>query len=68
MAHILEREDFEDSFVTLFRLINGNSAQEIYVHAWDADDQEAKLTALTHAEIEALFAQSGKSVVKEWSA
>lgn len=66
MAHILEREDRENSFQTLFRLINGNTSQEIYVYAWDADDQEAKLTALTHEEIESLFSRSGKTIVKEW--
>ena len=64
----VEREDFEDSFITILRFVNGNKAQEISVYVWEADAIEAKIQAISLAQVGQLYNKSGKSVIKDWSA
>lgn len=62
----IEREDFEESFTTCLRFVNGNQAQEIQVYVWEADAIEAKLQALPLATVMALYNKKGSKIVKEW--
>jgi hypothetical protein len=63
----VEREDFEESFVTILRFVNGNKGQEISVYAWEADAIESALQSLSLAQVMALYNRVGKSVIKDWS-
>ena len=63
----VEREDFEDSFVTILPFVNGNQGQEISVYAWEADAIESALQSLSLAQVMALYNRVGKSVIKDWS-
>lgn len=62
----VEREDFEDSFVTILKFSNGNKGQEIQVYAWEADAIETALKGLSLAAVMAFYNKSGKKVIKEW--
>lgn len=62
----VEREDFEESFVTILRFIDGNKAQEIQVYAWEADNIEAALKTLPLEVVLGFYNKVGKSTIKEW--
>ena len=64
----VERIDFEKSFVTCLRFVDGNEAQEIQVYAWEADNIENALKNLPLATVMAMYNKEGKSVIKDWSA
>ncbi len=62
----VEREDFEDSFVTILKFSNGNKGQEIQVYAWEADAIEASLKTLPLEAVLGFYNKSGKTTIKEW--
>jgi len=62
----VEREDFDESFVTILRFIDGNKAQEIQVYAWEADIIENKLKNIDLATVNALKSKKGKKIIKKW--
>jgi len=62
----VEREDFDESFTTILRFIDGNKAQEIQVYAWEADNIEAALKTLSLEVVMGFYNKSGKSIIKEW--
>jgi hypothetical protein len=62
----VEREDFDESFVTCLRFINGNQAQEISVYAWEADAIEASLKTLPESAVMGFYNKTGKKTIKEW--
>ena len=64
----LERIDVENSFITIFRFINGNEAQEIQVYTWEADAIETKVKNVSLATIGQLYNKSGTTLVKDWDA
>jgi hypothetical protein len=62
----VEREDFEESFVTKLIFTDGNNGQEIYIYAWEADAIEASLKTLPLEAILGFYNKSGKTTIKEW--
>jgi hypothetical protein len=62
----VEREDFEESFVTKLIFTDGNKGQEIYIYAWEADAIEASLKTLPLEAILGFYNKSGKTTIKEW--
>lgn len=62
----VEREDFEGSFMTTLRFIDGNEGQEIQVYVWEANAIEAALASMSLAQVQALKGTVGKSTIKEW--
>jgi len=62
----VEREDFEESFVTKLIFTDGNKGQEISVYAWEADTIETALKGLPLAAVMAFYNKTGKKVIKEW--
>ena len=62
----VEREDFDESFTTILRFIDGNKAQEIQVYAWEADNIETALKSLPLSVVMGFYNKSGKKVIKEW--
>jgi len=62
----VEREDFDESFVTILKFIDGNKAQEIQVYAWEADNIETALKSLPLSVVMGFYNKSGKKVIKEW--
>ena len=62
----VEREDFEDSFVTKLIFTDGNKGQEINVYAWEADAIETSLKSLPLAAVMGFYNKTGKTTIKEW--
>ena len=62
----VEREDFEESFVTKLIFTDGNNGQEIYIYACEADAIEASLKTLPLEAILGFYNKSGKTTIKEW--
>jgi hypothetical protein len=62
----VEREDFEESFVTKLIFTDGNKGQEIYIYAWEADAIEASLKTIPEETVLEFYNKSGKTTIKEW--
>ena len=62
----VEREDFEESFVTKLIFTDGNNGQEIEVYSWEADAIEASLKTIPEEAVLAFYNKSGKTTIKEW--
>ncbi len=62
----VERIDTAKSFMTLLKFIDGNSAQEIQVFAWDADNIISTLQALSTQDMETMYDNEGTSQVMVW--
>jgi hypothetical protein len=62
----VEREDFEESFVTKLIFTDGNIGQEIEVYAWEADAIEASLKTIPKETVLGFYNKSGKTTIKEW--
>ena len=62
----VEREDFEESFVTKLIFTDGNNGQEIQVYTWEADAIEASLKTLPLEAVLGFYNKSGKTTIKEW--
>ncbi len=64
----VEREDIENSFVTILRFKNGNEAQEISVYVWEADAIETKIKNIPLNIVNQLYTKKGTTIIKDWSA
>ena len=62
----VEREDFEESFVTKLIFTDGDNGQEIEVYSWEADAIEASLKTIPEEAVLAFYNKSGKTTIKEW--
>jgi len=61
----IERIDLAGSFETMFKIRDGNTAEEIWVWAWEADNIETLIKATSWANISAILARDGTTTVKE---
>ena len=64
----VEREDIENSFITILRFKNGNEAQEISVYVWEADAIETKIKNIPLNIVNQLYTKKGTTIIKDWSA
>ena len=62
----VEREDIEESFISILRFKNGNKAEEIQVYKWEADNIVASLQGVSLNTINTMYNLTGKSTVKTW--
>jgi len=60
----IERIDKAGSFETMFRISDGNTAEEIYVWAWEADNVESVLRTTSRERIQIILNKDGRKVVK----
>jgi len=62
----VERIDTAKSFMTLLRIIDGNTAQEIHVFAWEVDNIISTLQALSTQDMETMYDNEGTLEVVVW--